>query len=62
MPVLGIIYVAVVHGVMTHGLETWVTTLRIGRVLGGFHHSVSHRLTGRQPWRGQDGGWVYPTM
>ena len=30
------------------------------RVLGGFHHRVACRLTGRQPWKGRDGGWVYP--
>ena len=32
------------------------------RVLGGFHHRVACRLTGRQPWKGQDRGWVYPPM
>ena len=29
----------------------------IGRVLVGFHHRVAHRLTGKQPWRGQDVGY-----
>ena len=62
MPVLGRICVAVVQGVVLYKLETWVMTPRILRVLGGFHHSVAHRLTGRQTWRGRDGGWVDPTM
>ena len=32
------------------------------RVLGGFHHRVARRLTGRQPCIGRDGGWVYPPL
>ena len=32
------------------------------RVLGGFHHRVSLRLTGWQPQKGQYRGWVYPTL
>ena len=59
---LGRIYVAVVQVVMIYGSEKWVTTPHIGRVLGGFHHRVDHRLTGRQTQRGRDGGWVYTPM
>ena len=44
---LGRIYVAVVQAVLIYGLETWVTKMRIGRVFGGFHHRVAHRMTGR---------------
>ena len=62
MPVLGRVYVALVQGVMLYWSEKWVMTPHIGRVLRRFHHSVAHKLTGRQPWRGQDGGWVYPTL
>ena len=32
------------------------------RVLGGFHHKVARRLTGRQPWKGRGRGWVYPPV
>ena len=32
------------------------------RVLGGFHHRVVRRLTGRQPQKGRYGGWVYPLL
>ena len=32
----------------------------IGRVWDRSHHRVSRKLTGRQPWRGKDGVWVYP--
>ena len=34
----------------------------IGRVLGGFHHRVDRRLTGRQTWQGRDGVWTYPPL
>ena len=56
------IYVVVVQAVILCGSDMWVMTPRIGIVLGGFHHRVSHRLTGRQPRRGQDGGWLYPLL
>ena len=34
----------------------------IGRLLGGFHHKVARRLTGRQPRLGRDGLWIYPPL
>ena len=55
----GIIYVVVVQAVLLHGLETWVMTPHIGRVLGGFHHRVACRLTRWQHCIGRDGKWVY---
>ena len=58
----GQIYLAVVQLVQLYGSETWVMTPYIGRVLGGFHHRLAHRLTGRQPWRGRDGVWIYPPL
>ena len=53
---------AVVHLVMLYGSETWVMTPHIGRVLGVFHHSVAHSLTGREPWQGRDSVWTYPPL
>ena len=50
---LGKIYLAVVELVMIYGSDTWVLTPRMKRVLGGFHHRVARKLTGRQPLRGQ---------
>ena len=32
------------------------------RLIGGFHRRVACRLTGRQPWEGWYGGWVYPPL
>ena len=59
---LGQIYLAVVQSVMMYGSETWVMTPHIGIILGGFQDRVALRLTGRQPWRGRDGVWVYPPL
>ena len=56
------VYLAVVQLVNIYGLETWVMTPHIGRVLGRFHHRVARRLTGRQPWRGRDGVWIKPPL
>ena len=53
---------AVVQSVLLYGSETWVLTLRMKRMLGGVHHRVAHRLTGRQPRKGRDGNWVYPLL
>ena len=43
-------------------MESWVMKTCIGRILGGFHHRVARRLTGRQPWRVRVGRWVYPLL
>ena len=56
------IYLTVFQSVMLYGLETWVMTPRIGRVLGGFHHRVARRLTGRQPRQVREIVWVYPPL
>ena len=59
---LGQIYLAVVQSVIIYGSETWVIKTRIERVLGGFHHRVTRRLMGRQPWRIWNIVWVYPPL
>ena len=48
--------------VLLYRLETWVLTPRMKRVLVGFHHSMDRRLTGKQPWKGRDRGWVYSPL
>ena len=48
----GRIYVAVVQTVLLYGSETWVMTLHIGRVLGGFYHRIARRLMIQQSRRG----------
>ena len=32
------------------------------RVFGVFYHRVACTLTENQPWKRQDGGWVYPPL
>ena len=59
MDKFGQIYLAVGQSIFLYGSEKWVMTPRIGRVLGGFHHKVARRLTGRQPRLGRDGLWIY---
>ena len=56
------IYLSVVHSVTLYGLETWFITSCIGRILGGFHHRVACRLTGRRSWQGRDIVCVYPLI
>ena len=53
---------AVVQVFMLYGLDIWVITMHIGRVLGGFHHRMACRLMGRQPQRGWESGWLYPLL
>ena len=59
---LGQIYLVVVQLFMLYGSESWVLTLFMKRVFGGFHNRVTHRLTGRKKRRGQEGWWVYLTL
>ena len=42
--------------------KTWVATPQIGRVLGGFHHRMALRITGKQPRQVRDGVWLYPLL
>ena len=43
----GMFYITVVQVVLLYGLESWVFSLGIGKVLGGFPHWVKRWLTGR---------------
>ena len=52
----------VVQSFNIYWLDIRTMTLSIGRVLGGFNHRVARRLIGRQPWRGQNGVWLYPPL
>ena len=44
------------------GAETWVLTPLIERALDSFMHRAAQRITGRQPRRGWDGKWYYPSL
>ena len=56
------IYLLLVQSVLLYGSEKWVMTPHMQRVLGVFHHRVARRLTGKQPRKGREGGWVYPLL
>ena len=60
--VLGNFFKAVVQQVLLFGAETWVVTPMMERALSAFLHGAARRLTGRQPWRGRDGEWQYPSL
>ena len=53
---------AVVQQVLLFGLETWVVSPRMERALSSFIHGAARRITGRQPRRGWDGKWHYPSL
>ena len=58
----GLFFKAVVQLVLLFGLETWLVTPCMGRVLGWFRNQVVWRLTGRLP-RGETGGkWEYTSV
>ena len=55
-------YIAVTQAVLLFGLETWVLTERIEKDLESFQSRVARKITGRQPRRGKDGSWFYPSL
>ena len=53
---------AVVQQVLLFGSEIWVVSPRMERALSSFIHGAAQRITGRQPRRGWDGKWHYPSL
>ena len=60
--VSGNFFKAVIQQVLLFGAETWVVTPRMERALSSFIHGAARRITGRQPRRGWDGKWFYPSL
>ena len=52
----------VVQQVLLFGAETWVVSPMMERALSAFIHGAARRLTGRQPRKGRDGKWHYPSL
>ena len=44
------------------GAESWVLTKKMESALDAYQGRVAQRLTGRQPRRGRDGKWFYPSL
>ena len=55
-------YTAVTQQVLLFGAESWVLTKKMESALDAFQGRVARRLTGRQPRRGRDGEWYYPSL
>ena len=55
-------YIAVTQQVLLFGAETWVLTKNMESALDAFQSMVARKLTGRQPRRGRDGRWFYPSL
>ena len=55
-------YTAVTHQVFFFRAETWVLTKKMESALDAFQGRVARKLTGRQPRRGRDGRWFYPSL
>ena len=55
-------YTAVTQQVLLFGAESWVLTKKMEYALDAFQGRVARQLTGRQPFRGRDGEWLYPSL
>ena len=53
---------AVVQQVLLFGAETLVVTPRMERAFNSLMHGAARRITRRQPRRGWDGKWFYPSL
>ena len=60
--VSGNFFKAVAQQVLLFGAETWVVSPRMERALNSFIHGSARRNTGRQPRRGWDSKWFYPSL
>ena len=60
--VSGNFFKAVVQQVLLFGGETWVLSPIMDRALSAFIHGLEIRITVRQPRRGRDGNWFYPSL
>ena len=48
--------------VLLFGAESWVLTKKMESALDAFQGRVARRLIERQPRRGRDGKWFYPSL
>ena len=60
--VSGNFFKAVVQQVLLFGAGTWVVSPIMERALSEFIHGATRQLTGRQPRRGRDKKWSYPSL
>ena len=58
----GNFFKAVVQQVLLFGAETWVVTPIMERALNSLMHGAARQITGRQPRRGWDRKWFFPSL
>ena len=58
----GNFFKAVVQQVLLFGAETWVVSPMMERALSAFIHGSERRITSRQPRKGRDRKWYYPSL
>ena len=59
---VGELFRAVLQQVLLFGAEMWVVTPRMEWALNSFMHGATRRITWRQPQRGLDGKFFYPSL
>ena len=47
---LGLFYLTMVKDILLFCADNWVVILHIGNILGGFHHVVTQRISGKHTW------------
>ena len=58
----GMLYKVVAHTVIRFGSESWVVMGVMLKVLEGFHHRVSRRISGMTVQREEGREWDYPPV
>ena len=58
----GMMYKVVAQLVLLYGIEIWVTTGDMLKVLEGFHHREARRTMGMAKTHGAGGEWEYPPV
>ena len=58
----GMMYKVVAQSFLLYGSESWVVTWDMIKVLNGFHHRTSRRITGMRAAHGAGGEWEYPLV
>ena len=53
----GMLYKLVAQTVLIYGSDSWVGTVLMVKVFGGFHHRASQRIMGMTAWCVEEGEW-----
>ena len=58
----GRFYLDIMQADLIFGVEIWVISPCIGKVMGGFHNKMDWRISGKKPWQWADRSWDYPPL